>query len=80
MRFLLAIMAMTLFAVSVGCDAPPAEPKSEPAAGATDGDHAEGDHAEGDHAEGDAAKGDGASTEAANSETQTVSLKLPGMT
>lgn len=76
MRFLLTMMAMTLFAISVGCDAPPAEttePATEPAAAApADGD---ADHADGDHAE----DGDGASA-AANSETQTVSLKLPGMT
>lgn len=77
MRFLLTMMAMTLFAISVGCDAPPAEttePTTEPAAAApADGD---AEHADGDHAE----DGDGASTEAANDETQTVSLKLPGMT
>lgn len=74
MRFLLTMMAMTLFAISVGCDAPPAEttePTTEPAAAApADGDAEHAEHAE---------DGEGAST-AANSETQTVSLKLPGMT
>ena len=48
MRFLLAIMAMTLLAVSVGCDQPTTTSNDTPAATA--------------------------------GETQTVSLKLPGMT
>ncbi|MDG1875209.1 MAG: hypothetical protein P8J27_14950 [Mariniblastus sp.] len=62
MRFLLALMAMTLFAISTGCDKPE---------------------------ETKAASGDAAATAAPVTpevpaapagETQTVSLKLPGMT
>lgn len=68
MRFLLAIMAMALFAVSVGCEKPAETTTPEtPAAEAP--------------AEGSDAKTDGsASTNDVPEGTQVVSLKLPGMT
>ena len=63
MRFLLALMAMTLFAISTGCDKP--EETKAPA---------------GDSASATTAPEAPAIPAAPAGETQTVSLKLPGMT
>lgn len=61
MRFLLALMAMTLFAISAGCEKPAEKPAdtSKPADAAPSTTEVELPNSEG---------------------TQTVSLKLPGMT
>jgi len=62
MRFLLALMAMTLFAISAGCEKPaetPAKPADKPAESAPATTDVELPNTEG---------------------TQTVSVKLPGMT
>ena len=67
MRFLMAIMAMTLFAVSVGCEKPAETTPETPATEAP--------------AEGSDAKTDGsASTNEVPDGKKLVSLKLPGMT
>lgn len=70
MRLLLTFMAMAVLVVSIGCDKKPAE-KEAPKKAAEAASPAAPDAAP------DA--GDGAAT-AKTSETQTVSLKLPGMT
>ena len=66
MRLLLTFMAMAVLVVSIGCDKKPAE-KEAPKKAAEAASPAAPD------------AGDGAAT-AKTSETQTVSLKLPGMT
>ena len=59
MRFLLALMAMTLFAISVGCDKAADKPADKPA---------------------DVAPATTDITLPDTEGTQTVSIKLPGMT
>lgn len=59
MRFLLALMAMTLFAISTGCEKPAEKPADKPAETSTESTEVTLPSTEG---------------------TQTVSVKLPGMT
>ena len=69
MRLLLTLMAMAVLVVSIGCDKKEAEKETPKTTGTTGGSS--------EVAAPDA--GDGSAT-AKTAETQTVALKLPGMT
>jgi len=69
MRLLLTLMATALLAVSLGCDNKADTPAAKPATTETGGGAAKTE-----------APSDGASATSKTEGTQTVSLKLPGMT